>query len=288
MKIAFIDHHLNNFHSDKFLGLFRNELAGKGIEVTVAWESDPTGDDWCEKNGVKRAASIEEAMQEVDGVIVLAPDNLEEHLALCERVLPFGKPTVIDKFLAPSVKDSDKIIALADKYNTPIHSASSLRYAVELLAALPNIEKPVADVSIRGFGYWMIYGVHTVAMATRLMGPGLKRLIDTGTPTSRIITLDYGHGRKALIECRDGENAPEPFNWRFAAKSGDKYVTGDIADYAGFYQNMIADASDFLLSGKDEMSIVEARDLVMVLEGANLSQERGGVWVGAEEFGDLP
>ena len=57
MKIGFVDHHLNNFHANKFLELLRGPLAGLGATVTAAWESDPTGEDWCAKHDVPRANS---------------------------------------------------------------------------------------------------------------------------------------------------------------------------------------------------------------------------------------
>ena len=42
IKVGIIDHHLNNFHADKFLTLLRGPLAGEGVEIVSAWESHPT------------------------------------------------------------------------------------------------------------------------------------------------------------------------------------------------------------------------------------------------------
>ncbi len=284
MKIAFIDHHLNNYHADVFLDLMRNKHSDKGVEVVAAWESDPTGDDWCAKNGVKRAASIAEAMEAAEGAYVLAPDNIEDHLKLCEQVLPFGKPTAVDKFLAPTVKEADAIVALAKKHNARLQSASGLRYAIELEAALPTIGGQIQEASVRGYGFWPIYGIHTLAMATRLMGPGLKRVIDTGTAGSRILTMDYGDGRKMLIETRDGDNCHEVFSWRFAARSGKSYVSAEIKDFAGFYANLIGASCAFFAKGISTMGLDEARDLVAALEGSTVSQSRGGAWVETSEL----
>ena len=99
----------------------------------------PTGEDWCEKNAVRRAKTPEEAVEGADGVLVLAPDNIEAHPALAERVLPAGKPTFFDKLLAPTAAKAEGIVAAARRHNAPIFSASSLRYAVELEAALPEL-----------------------------------------------------------------------------------------------------------------------------------------------------
>src|SRR5262249_38181269 len=145
LRIAFIDHHLNNYHADKFLSLLRGHLSDENAEVVSAWESNPTGGDWCEKNGIPRAASIQDAVQLADGVMLLAPDNVEDHLALAATVLPFGKPTFIDKFLAPTVAGAQSIVELAKQHDARIFSASSLRYAVELEAKLPELQSQRID-----------------------------------------------------------------------------------------------------------------------------------------------
>ena len=82
MKIGFIDHHLNNYHANKFLSIIRDGKAGPDLEIVAAYESDPTGEDWCEKNNVKRVQSAAEVVELSDAIIVLAPDNVESHLAL--------------------------------------------------------------------------------------------------------------------------------------------------------------------------------------------------------------
>jgi len=134
LKVAMVDHHLNNWHADTFVRLLRGPLAGEEVEVVAAWESDPAGEDWCAKTGIRRSQSIEDALDGVDGVMLLAPDNIDVHLRLAERVLPAGKPTLIDKFLAPSISESRQIAALAERYGAPVLSSSALRYAVELEA----------------------------------------------------------------------------------------------------------------------------------------------------------
>jgi hypothetical protein len=58
MKLGFVDHHLANYHADVFLKLLRSTYADRGVEL-IAYESDPaSGDDWCDRNQVRRAASM--------------------------------------------------------------------------------------------------------------------------------------------------------------------------------------------------------------------------------------
>src|SRR5688500_3318211 len=131
MKVGFIDHHLNNYHANKFLSIFREGKAGGDIEVVAAYESTPEGDDWCAANNVPRAKSAAEVVEKSDAIIVLAPDNVDAHLELSREALQSKKPVLIDKILAKSVEDARKIVTDAQTAGTPIMSSSSLRFSVE-------------------------------------------------------------------------------------------------------------------------------------------------------------
>ena len=284
MKIAFVDHHLNNFHADKFLSLLRGELSGSGLEVCCAFETDPTGDDWCEKNGVARAATLREAVEGADGIIVLAPDNIETHRAFADQVLPLGKPTIFDKLLASTRDDARAIIKLAQQNNAPIFSSSSLRYAVELEAALENesastrTEAP-RECLVRGFGAWNHYGIHTLSLALRIMGFDVKRLIDTGTETARTVTLDYGDGRRAVIDVRQSADAGQQFPWHFAFRDGDEYRAAPVSDSAAFYANLMRQNAKFFTSGETDLTPDNLVETVTLMEAAETSLRAGGEWV---------
>jgi predicted dehydrogenase len=283
LKVGVVDHHLNNYHADTFLRLLRGPLAGEEVEIVVAWESNPTGEDWCKKHNVRRAATIEEAVKDVDAVMLLAPDNIEEHPKLAKTVLPFGKPTLIDKFLAPTTAEAKEIAELSKRHGAPIFSSSSLRYAVELEAALPVMKREnVTDTLVRGLSQWDDYGVHTLAMALRILGHDVRRLIDTGTKTARVVTLDYRDGKRAVVDVRTAVNEWQTLGWSFAARVGDHYVAETIKDFDGFYTNLMRRAASFFKLGRSDMPVEEALMVVAILEGANRSLKTGGEWVSLE------
>jgi predicted dehydrogenase len=280
VKIAFLDHHLNNWHADTFLRLLRGPLASEEIEVVKAWESNPTGDDWCRKHNVPRAASAQEAVKGVDAIAVLAPDNIEDHLKLCAVALPTGKPTLIDKFLSPTLHDAREIVELARMHRTPIFSSSSLRWAVELEAIRPKLgAAPIADAFARGMGQWSGYGVHTLSIITGIMGHDIRRVIHTGTPQAATVTLDYAGGRRGVVDVRDAANGYDALVWSFAARVGDKYETATVKDFDGFYANLMRRAAGFFKTGTSPMPAEEALKIVAVLEGAEKSRAMGGIWV---------
>ncbi len=279
LRIGFVDHHLNNFHANTFLRLLHEDLAAEGARVVAAWESHLTGEDWCAKHGVERKGSIAEVVGVVDAVMVLAPDHLADHLALCEQVLPAGKPTFIDKLLSPSLADAQKIVALAQQHGTPITCSSALRFAVELEAMLPQLGGTPSEAFARGMGEWMGYGVHTVALVVGLMGTGAVRVADVGTPSSRFLAIEYADGRRATVEVRDSENMWNVFPWTFGAKVGNTYHVETVKDYNGFYRNLMQMVVRFFQTGQSPVTAQEALEIVHILDASNRSQQAGGAWV---------
>ena len=279
LKIAVVDHHLNNYHADNFLKILRGPLADQDAEITVAWESDPTGEDWCAKNGVRRADSLETAVREADAVLLLAPDNLDAHLRLAAPTLAFGKPTFIDKVLADSLADAREIAAQARASGSPIFASSALRHALELGPVLGERgEGEFSEAFARGMGHWPHYGIHTLSLVLALMGSGIRRVRDTGTEESRVVTLDYGDGRRAHLEVRNAANQWDVFPWVFGGRLGDRYVTSTAADYNGFYRNQMMAILDFFRTGTPPAPVEEALTSVAVLEGAETSLRNDGAW----------
>jgi predicted dehydrogenase len=278
LRIGFVDHHLNNFHANKFLSLLHGPLADQDARVMLAWETDPTGEDWCAKNGIRRADSAEAVARECDVVMVLAPDNIDTHLGLCRKVFPAGKPALVDKFLATNLKDAKEIVDLAETHGNKLFSASSLRFAVELKDALKEGDGQPVDAFARGMGDWNGYGVHTLSLAIGALGADVKRLIDTGNAKNAALTLEYRDGRRAWIDVRAAENMWKALPWSFGVRIGDKYVTRTVKDFDGFYANLMREAVTFFKTGKSPVSTDEMLRVVAILESAAKSRA-SGAWI---------
>lgn len=278
LRIGFVDHHLNNYHANKFLTLLHGPLADLDARVIAAWESDPTGEDWCAAQNVARCATPEEVVERSDAVIVLAPDSIEAHLALCRRVFPGGKHVMVDKFLAPTLAEAVEIQELARKHGVALFSASSLRFAVEAEAAVGDATR-VDEAFARGMGDWDGYGVHTLSMVLAGMGADVARVIDTGKGGTASVTLEYADGRRGHAEVRVAENMWEALPWSFGYRIGERYATGTIADFDGFYANLMRRAVAFFRTGESPVSPAEMLKVVAVLEAANRSRAAGGQWI---------
>lgn len=278
LRLGFVDHHLNNFHANKFVQILRGPLAREEIVVSSAWESHPTGEDWCEKNNVPRAGSAEEVARLSDVLLVLAPDNLNAHVELAARVLPAGKPTMVDKLLAPTAAAARAILGQARREGAPLFSASSLRFAVEL-EKLPTAPGGPADEAFAtGMGEWPSYGVHTLSLVLAGMGCDIRRLINTGKGPTAAVTLEYADGRRATLDVRAAGNQWEALPWRVGYRHADRYHIAQITDYDGFYQNLMEQAAAFFKSGKSPLTGDEMLAAAAVIETAAVSAAAGGEW----------
>lgn len=276
MTVAFLDHHLDNWHAKVFLGLLRE----RGHDV-VAFETDPLDGDWCAANGVRRADGVDEAVEAADAVMLLAPDDIDAHLELALAAVPSGKPLWIDKQVAPTVDETLRILRAAEYHSTPITAGSSLRHAVELEDALNSplpsggegsgVRGTIVEGLFTGYGTWPRYGVHTVAMALRAMGGGVRRLINVGTPTMPTVILEWAGDRRATLVVAEGEGASAAFPWRFALRRGGGFVHGQVADFAGFYVRQCeAILADFASRASHDRA--EMLDTVRILEAAPTAQ----------------
>lgn len=267
MTIAFLDHHLDNWHAKVFLGMLRD----RGHDV-VAYETNPLAGDWCAANHVRRAQSVDEALAASDAVMVLAPDDIEAHLELCLAAVPSGKAMWVDKLLAANVDHSLRILRAAQYHSTPVTAGSSLRHAAELEDVLGE---PVDEAFFSGYGAWDRYGVHTVAMALRVFGGGVRRFSKGGTPKMPTVTLEWSDGRRCVVVVAESKTGGQAFPWHFALRRGDEYVTGTVTQFEEFYRRQLeAILSDFESGATMEWD--EMLDTVKILE--RVPEAKEGTW----------
>jgi predicted dehydrogenase len=281
MKVGFIDHHLNNYHANKFLGIFREGKAGADIEIVCAYESNPEGDeDWCEKNGVAKAGSAAEVVEKSDAILVLAPDNIDAHIELTKEALQSKKPVFIDKVLAETIEDARTIISSAKASDTPIMCASSLRFSVELEQLISLVgEGPHDQIFSRGLGKWRQYAVHTIQPALRLLGGRVKRVIDTGKDSSHVITIENDQGRRAHIDLRFSDNQMETTPWQVGLLHHNNYELITIKQFDEFYVNLAKQMVKFFQTRESSVPVEEMLDQVIVEVSADSSFKNGGQWV---------
>ncbi|MCK4245134.1 MAG: Gfo/Idh/MocA family oxidoreductase, partial [Candidatus Omnitrophica bacterium] len=174
----------------------------KDARITYVWDVNKE-----DAEEIARICNIENVVSKkedmigkIDGVII--PDDAT--LKHQRRVVPFlkaGLPTFIDKALSPDIKEAEKIIALAKKYNAPIMSASALRYAKEV-EKFKREKNQLGDI-LTGFaicgGDLVFYGIHAFELLYSVTGPGIKSVRNIGSRDKDMVVVKYKDGRNFIL-----------------------------------------------------------------------------------------
>ena len=177
---------LDSSHAEDFLRHFNLEARHGDLRITAMTGGDASRMDELEAfaPGLKRAASLDAMLGQVDAVIV-GHRHGDLHRDAAIASLATGKPTFVDKPLANSLADAEAIVAAAAMHDALLLSGSALRWQAEtarLKARLAGIDD---DYSLTAYGTWypdseyggaIFYAIHTVELVQELLGVGWKKL----------------------------------------------------------------------------------------------------------------
>ena len=227
---------------------------------------------WAGRHGVTYYDSVAELDAHVDGYAVLAPSNPEVHLALCEQVFPYRKPTYVDKTFAPDLATAERIFALADQYGVPMQTSSALRYT--------NVHDQLAELGrdqVRHLVTWgggssfAEYAIHPTELAISCLGPEIERVMRRGTGDHSQLLLDLSHGRTAVVNVYTNANTP------FAASltTADRTLLIPV-DTSRIFLNMAAAMLELFASGQPNIDRRESLAIRRVLDLAETAEAQQG------------
>jgi predicted dehydrogenase len=229
-RIGFVDDDLDNFHARVFLEAWRGPLKDRGWVVAGATAlQTERSRAWAAKNGLPWFDDVAALDKVVDVYAVLAPSTPATHEGLCKAVLPFGKPTFVDKTFAPDAATAGRIFELADKHSTPIQTTSALRYtAIQKHVATSGGVSAVRHVIAWGPGRsFDEYAVHAVETAVSCLGPEATALMRRGTGPESQLLVDFSGGRTAVINVHTG-GFKTPYAASVVTARETRYVEVDV------------------------------------------------------------
>jgi len=275
MKIGLIDYYLDEFHANNYPAWISDATSGE-IKAAYAYAKidSPIGglttDQWCETYKIRRIHTIEEIVQLSDAIIVLSPDNPEQHEKLCDLPLKSGKPVYVDKTFAEIKEIAERIFAIADIHNTPCYSTSALRYATEFHGLdIGSIE----NISSWGPGPLGMYTIHQLEPIIAHMGPNICRVMFTGTQKWPSYVCEYTDGRRAAISHHGWEC---PFTMAISMSDG---TTKMVKVESDFFKEFINDMVDFFRTGKDKVPPQETIAVIATREAAIKAAKLPGQWI---------
>lgn len=271
-KIGFVDYFISEWHANNYPTWIERICADTGLDYKVAYawaelDTSPVDgistDEWCEKFGAERCATVDELCEKSDVIVILSPSNPETHLRYAEAVLKYGKRTYIDKTFAPDAATASEIFALSEKYNAPFFSTSALRYATEL----DSVDAPDSILLTGGGSNLPEYFVHLGEMAVKKMG-AVKSVKATKNGSQWIIGAKTASGKDATMIW----GASMPYG-AYMTKDG-KEAWKSIK--SPFFDGLMADMLRFFETGKTSFDVSETLDVMRLRDAALKATENPG------------
>lgn len=263
-KIGFVDYRIDEWHANNYPGWIDEASKALGLDYKVSYayasENAPGGrttEEWCRDFGVTRCESIEELCEKSDVILVLAPSNPETHLAFAEAVLPFGKPTYIDKTFAPDTETAVKIFELADRYHTPLFSSSALRYATELdtFAGCKQV------ITCGGGSNAPEYLIHQAEMVIKLLQDEPVRFEAVQQGSQCVFHAEFAGGASAMMVYA------RSFPFGICAEKPDGEET-NVTVTSDTFGGLIRDILRFYESGEPSFDRTQTINVMRLREGA--------------------
>lgn len=227
--------------------------------------------------GVEIVESPEALAKDVDGILILHDDG-SKHLELARLFVKTGKPLFVDKPIEASSKKAEALVRACEKAGCPLFSASSLRFSVELKAALA---KPHGSI-ISAMTYspftprptmpgWIYYGIHAVEPLFALMGPGCEEVRCVQSPGGPCAIGVWPGGRIGIAKGTVGGEHGYGFTlWRDGGNS-----VGTV-ELDKLYPELLKEIKGFIETGKPAVAPEESVEVIRFMEAANKSMERNG------------
>lgn len=276
-KIGFVDYYISEWHANNYPAWIQeaNENLGLDYKVAYAWaEKDispvdgVSTDQWCEKMGVERCASIADLCEKSDVIVVLAPSNPEKHLQYAKEVLPYGKWTYIDKTFAPDLATAQEIFKIADEYHTPFFSSSALRYSEELAEI-----RDARNIILTGSGCSLEeYVIHLVEMAVLLLK----------SPARKVKVDHFGKQRICSVIAENGAKSAIVYSPALSFSVTAENSEGEIAHKtitSAFFVNLIADMLRFFEEGTVSFDVQETLEIMKLRDGILKADLTEGEWI---------
>jgi predicted dehydrogenase len=264
-RIAFVDYRLENFHANTYLKAFREKLKDRGYSVSACYALEESeGKAWGMKNDVAYIADPHDLNEQADYFCILAPSNAETHLDLARKILPFGKPTYVDKTFAPDMKTATEIFELADQHRTAIQTTSALRYTdVQTKvkeAGKGNLKHMIAWGAGTSFAE---YAIHPVEMVISCMRADAKSLMRRGTGEYSQLLLNFTNERTAVINVYTAGDTP--FAALLTTAKHTQYVPVNTST---LFTNMAGGILDFFDHGQAQIDRNESLAIRRILDVA--------------------
>lgn len=227
------------------------------------------------KLGVEIVDSIPALLEKVDCVLLETNDG-RPHLEQALPVFRARKPVFIDKPVAGSLADCVAIYEAAKKFNCPMFSASSLRYAPGAQAirggAIGEVlgcdaYSPCSLEKTHPELFW--YGIHGCETLFTVMGTGCEEVSRVSTADFDVAVGKWSDGRIGTFRgIRKGKSG-------YGGTAFGSKAIKEIGPYGG-YRPLVVEIVKFFRTKEAPIPAEETIELYTFMEAADESKRSGG------------
>ena len=224
--------------------------------------------------GVKVTESFDEAVADCDAILLEVNDP-SYHLDYFTKCAELGKPIFLDKPMADTIENAQRIVDIAKAKNVRYFTSSSLRFVAELENAcekagtveMASIYGPLGKALAGSSIVW--YGVHSFEMLERAMGIGASKVTAVKDAKGVVVTVEYADGRRGVVELSEGD-------WRYggclrSVRETEPYLVNMDNAYSGLLRQVVA----FLKEGTQPVAIEDSLEIMKLLDASERSFQSG-------------
>ena len=234
--------------------------------------------------GVPLVDEPTDLLGQVDAVLITSHDGTAHR----GRAWPFieaGVPLFVDKPFTCSLDDARSLLAAAERHKSLLWSASSLRYAPEVVAIAARADEIGALVGAATHGPAIRhsrnpglfhYGVHAVEMLFQLLGTGCVTVRMTGNDSTDVAIGQWSDGRVGTV--RGTRSGAHGFGFTaFGERQTVCTAVGGTDRY--LYRELLRQVVAAFRSGRAPLNPAELLEPVAFQEAAWRSAQHGGIEV---------
>lgn len=232
--------------------------------------------------GVEMVDGIDPLLERCDVVLLCSLDG-RAHPSQVEPVLRAGLPVFLDKPVAGTLREAERIYELAAEVGTPMFSSSALRWYPGVQA----VQRAEAGTVRGAISYGpaplepthpdlFFYGIHPTEGLFTVLGTGCVSVQRTTTEHLSVVTGVWADGKVGTLHAM--HRWPAEYK---IIKIGDEAVVEQ--QEGGDYTPLLREIVAFFRSGVAPVTPEETLEIYAFMEAADESKRRGGATIKLDE-----
>lgn len=226
---------------------------------------------YLESIGVTVTENFAEAVADCDALMLNINDPAL-HLEYFTRCAALGKRIFLDKPFADTLDNACRIDAVARKHHTGYFTASSLRFAADVTAAVAgktftaaHLWGPVGTAASGSSIIW--YGVHTFEMLQKILGRGASQVMSVADPDGWQCLVTYPDGRRGVVEL---SRSRRDYGGMLRDTDGRETLFHESGTRPLYYM-MLEQVEKFFRTGTVPVAVEDSLEVMAMLEAADKS-----------------